>query len=141
MFVALRDAVEGLEIPATGDALREVCRIADQLTARVREAIGEFDAIDGFAVDGALSMVSWLKHHTATDPGDVGRNVKAGRRLRQWPVTAAAARSGELSAGQVEVICAQVPAGSVARWAQHESLMVPTLVGCDVAETRLAMTR
>ncbi len=141
MFEGLQEVVEELEIPATADALREAWRLVDQLTARAREATAEFDALDGPAGEGALSTLSWLRHHTGMDDAAAGRHLKAGRQLRHWPVTAAAARSGDLSASQVEVICAQVPAGAVERWAEHESLMVPTLTGGDVAHTRVAMTR
>ncbi len=141
MFEVLREAVETLEIPATGDALRAVWRLVDQVTARAREATAEFDALDGPAAEGALSTGSWLKHHTGMDDAVAGRHLKAGRRLRHWPVTAAAARSGELSASQVEVICAQVPARSVERWAEHEAIMVPEMIGGDVAQSRVAMTR
>ncbi len=141
MFEALREVVETLEIPPTGDALRETWRLVDQLTARAREATAEFDALDGPATEGALSTLSWLKHHTGMDDTVAGRHLKAGRRLRHWQITATAARSGELSGSQVEVICAQVPTRAVERWAEHEPLMVPTLVGGDVAQTRLAMGR
>jgi hypothetical protein len=54
-------------------------------------------------------------------------------------VTAAAWETGSLSTGQIDAILACVPTTHLERWAEHESAVVPALMGLSVDDTARAM--
>ena len=68
-FEALRDTVTGLEVPGNCDALRELLPIVDLLIAKACPAIEEVDRSGEWEVEGAVSMVSWLRGNVARTAG------------------------------------------------------------------------
>jgi hypothetical protein len=65
--------------------------------------------------------------------------VSRARKLAHLPVTAAAWRDGTLSSGQVEAIAAHLDPDTVGLFADHETDMVPTLVGLSLPDVAAAM--
>jgi len=65
--------------------------------------------------------------------------VSRARKLAHLPVTAGAWRDGVLSSGQVEAIAAHLDPDTVGLFADHETELVPTLVGLSVRDVAAAM--
>lgn len=135
----LARAVEEAEVPADGEGLVEALRLLDRLTAKVTEAVGRFDAEGGWALDGAVSAVSWLRHRAGLAPKAAASVVGTARRLRELPVTTAAWLDGSLSGGQVQVIVANVDDRTAPQFVAQERSLVPTLVPLSVLNTTRAM--
>jgi hypothetical protein len=80
-----------------------------------------------------------MRDKTRMTTGDAARVVAGAKRLRGLPLTAAAARDGSLSGGQVKIIVGNVTERSAELFAQCEDAMVPVLVGATITETTSAM--
>jgi hypothetical protein len=88
-------------IDAWGAHERESARLA--LAVRRLEACGEW------AVDGSVSMASWLRQHCRMSNRDANALVQRGRFLDKFPALADAAHHGVLSAGQIAALKASCP--------------------------------
>src|ERR1700759_1730515 len=109
MFEELAGAVGGLEIPLHGDALAAVLRIANQLNARIASAVDDFDRAGGWEIEGGTSISAWLRDRAGGGRPQPARLWRTGRRFRDLPVLAAAARDGVLPGGQVQAVVSTVP--------------------------------
>lgn len=65
MFERLAEAIEEMDVPVDGAALVALLGLADRLTARVIEAVGEYDAAGLCRAEGAVSTTAWLSHYAA----------------------------------------------------------------------------
>ena len=139
MFEALAEAVDGVEIPAYGEAIAEAIAIRERLDAAISEAVGRFDADGGWELEGATSMTAWLRLHGRLTSRDATRLATTGRRLRRLPVTAAAYGHGELSGGQVAAILANLSDRTAALFAGHECEVVEHLARLSVGGVARAM--
>jgi hypothetical protein len=139
MFEVLADMVRDVEIPLDREALRQLFAIRDRFTARLDVALGEYDAAGLHETDGAVTLQSWLQHETDADPVSASRAARRARLVHASDEVADAAVEGRLSAGQVEVIAANVPARLRPLFAEHAPALVPTLEPLDVARTSIAM--
>src|SRR3954463_2083858 len=102
MLTELAEAVEGLEIPADGDAICEALRLMDRLNAKVTEAVGAFDHAALWELDSCTSMTSWLRFRGGLSSGSASTMVRTANRLRELPVLTAAWRESAISGGQVQ---------------------------------------
>jgi hypothetical protein len=127
------------EVAADAAAIAEAVRVVDRLTAKIAEAVGEFDAAGLWDLDAATSMTAWLRQYTGMTSRAAAAMVQTARRLRSLPVTAEAWRSGRLTGGQVQAIAANVPNGLVRVFAEQEAELVPLLARLSVADTAVAM--
>jgi hypothetical protein len=139
MFVALRQAIEGLQVPVDGAALRELIELRDLLDSHLARAVGKFDAAELWELDGDTSMTAWLRHHSGVDQAAAGRLCLRARKLASLPVTADAAARGLLSGGQLDVVLTYVPLRHLDRFAADEPELLPALTQLDVEELRVAM--
>ena len=83
----------------------EIGRLAAELTVgehRLITAIGDFDAIDGWARHGALTYGQWLSWRIGVDPHTAREKIRVARRLRALPQSDAAFAEGKLSYSKVE---------------------------------------
>src|SRR5262245_43112122 len=135
----LGEAIDGLDIPVDGAALAEVLALRDRLDARISDAVAHCDRAGLWELDGATSMTAWLTHHTRMPRPRASATSARARKLAQLPVTAGAWRDGTLSSGQVDAIAANLDPGTVALFADHEQVMVPTLVDLSVRDVATAM--
>jgi hypothetical protein len=131
----LAAVVERLEVAPRAEDIEQALRARDRLDAKISEALRAFDAGQGWASDGSLSLTSWLAAHGRRWRRDAHREAGVARRLAQLPVTAAAWSEGTLSSGQVAAIVANVAPGRAALYAQHEAAMTPLLAELSVAGT------
>ena len=134
-----RRAIEELDLPLGGAALAEVLALSDRLEAKVSEAVGAFDAADGFAADGALTCASWLRHFARRSAREASRCVAVARRVRVLPCTRAAWSDGTLSSGQVQAVVANVSDATVEHFVAREESLVPVLSPLSVDQTAVAM--
>jgi Domain of unknown function (DUF222) len=135
----LAEVIEGLDVPVDGAAIVQALALRDRLDARIAEAVGAFDAASLWDIDGATSMIAWLRALADMTRQSAGRLAMLGRRLRQLPVCSMAYADGSLSGGQVATILANVDDSTVALFAEHEAEVVPFLVPLTVTGTARAM--
>src|SRR4051794_6881845 len=57
------EAIEQIEIPTDSAGLIELLATHDRFTAKVHEAVADFDADGGWDADAATSMHAWLRDH------------------------------------------------------------------------------
>jgi hypothetical protein len=135
----IEELIEGLEVPATGDAVIVAFGWVDRIVARVLEAVSELDAGDGWRDDGATSMTAWLRHKARQSGREASRWARTARRLPDLPETAKAYRDGMLSGGQVQAIVANLNDKIAPLFAEAESEMVPLLAPLSVADVSAVM--
>ena len=139
MFEELGAAIDQLDIPADGAALAAVVGLRDRLDARISDAVAAHDRAGLWELDGATSMTAWLTDRAAMPRARAAATVSRARKLARLPVTAGAWRDGVLSSGQVEAIAANLDADTLALFADHEAVMMPTLVHLSVRDVATAM--
>ncbi len=139
MFEELGTAIDQLDIPADGAALTAVLGLRDRLDARISDAVAAHDHTGLWELDGATSMTAWLADRAAMPRPRAAATASRARKLAHLPVTAGAWRDGVLSSGQVEAIAANLDPDTVAVFADHETVMVPTLVELSVRDVATAM--
>ncbi len=139
MFEQLGQAIEGLNIPVDGDALAAVLALRDRLDAHISSAVAAHDRAGLWELDGATSMTAWLADRARMPRPRAAATAVRARKLAQLPATAGAWRDGVLSSGQVEAIATNLDADTVALFADHETVMLPTLVDLPVRDVATAM--
>ncbi|HEY3143006.1 MAG TPA: DUF222 domain-containing protein, partial [Acidimicrobiales bacterium] len=135
----IETAIEELVVPVDSTALVRCIQLWDRFTAVVTEAVGDFDAAEGWKEDGATSMVGWLKAHTGRSGRQAAAMKRTGTRLRDLPVTSAAYRDGSLSSGQVEAIVANLNDKTAPLFTDTEAELVPTLMPLSVGDVSAVM--
>jgi hypothetical protein len=112
MFEQVSDQLEELmgqlDIPASGPGLVRAFALFDRFRAQLLDAVGDFDASEGWRAEGATSATAWLRRETRQSRREASSCARAARRLRDLPVTAAAYLDGALSTGQVQAIVANL---------------------------------
>jgi hypothetical protein len=139
VYEELRTAIDALDIPADGAPLAAVVGLRDRLDARISDAVAAHDRAGLWELDGATSMTAWLADRTAMPRPRAAAMVSRARKLAQLPVTAGAWRDGVLSSGQVGAIAAHLDPDTLDLFADHETELVPTLVGLSVRNVATAM--
>ncbi|HEX7276358.1 MAG TPA: DUF222 domain-containing protein, partial [Acidimicrobiales bacterium] len=139
MFEGLASEIRELDIPVDGAALVQVLALRDRLDAVIAEAVGEFDSVGLWDVDGSTSMVAWLKSNASMTSKSAGWLVAMARRLRKLPVCSAALLEGRLAGGQVETILAHLNDSTVEAFAVVEAELVPYLAPLTVRGCARAM--
>ena len=64
---------------------------------RLLQAIGEFDALDGWCASGCRSYAEWLSYRIGMTIGPARERVRVARALRELPNISAEMKSGQLS--------------------------------------------
>jgi Domain of unknown function (DUF222) len=135
MFGMLADLIKELDPPCSLDAVRELVALRGRFDAIIANLVGDVDAAGLYGIDDCVSMNSWLRHHCNLTKSQAGALVSLGRAHRQFPVMAAAARDGSVSAGQVSVITTVIKSHLTEQFAEHEADIIPTIVGMNIADT------
>jgi hypothetical protein len=127
------------EIPADAVGLAAALHVDDRYTARLTMAVGQFVVDREWDRQGYANPVQWLKDAAGMTGPDAFRMVVEAKKLRQWPVLAAAWVAGEVTGGQVRIICAQVIERHVRLFASDEADLVPGLAKLSIDDTLTAM--
>lgn len=141
VFEVLEAAITGLEVPLDGEDLEALIVLRDRLDARVCGAVADFDAAGRWETEGATSMTAWLADRGRMVRARAGSLARRARLVTQLPDTLGAWHDGALSAGQVEVIVANLDGETAGLFAEQEAEVVPTLVGLSAGETARVMRR
>jgi hypothetical protein len=139
VFEQLGDAIDGLDIPADRASLAALLALHDRLDARISDAVAAHDRAGLWELDGATSMTAWLTDRARMPRPRAAASAARARKLAHLPVTAAAWRDGVLSSGQVEAIATHLDPDTLGLFADHEAVMVPTLVDLPVGDVATAM--
>ena len=139
MFEELGTAIDQLDIPVDGAALAAILALRDRLDARISDAVAAHDRAGLWELDDATSMTAWLTDRAAMPRARAAATVSRARKLARLPVTAGAWRDGVLSSGQVEAIAANLDSDTLDLFADHEAVMMPTLVHLSVRDVATAM--
>jgi len=78
---------------------------------------------DALAV-GAVNTKAWLHHECGLAKGAAGRDVRAARRLQEFPAWTAAYAAGSVNRGHVDVLVKAATSERVERFAEHETLLL-----------------
>ncbi|HEY2332722.1 MAG TPA: DUF222 domain-containing protein, partial [Acidimicrobiales bacterium] len=116
-----------LAVPVDGDALVRVARLRDRLEAVLATAVDDFDRAGVWELEGATSITAWLRDRGGMARPQAARLLAAGRRFRELPVLAAAAKDGTLSGGQVQAVVSTPDGATVPVFAAQQAELVPTL--------------
>ena len=80
-------------------------------------------------------MTRWLVAECAMSEAQALRQSRTAKRLAVLPAVTSAFETGELSAGQIELVASWVKPRHVALFGEHESAMVPALARLDIDAT------
>jgi Domain of unknown function (DUF222)/HNH endonuclease len=114
----------------TGDGLsariRELDRLRNQHDAALLDTVAAWDARQQWAADGALSPATWLAARCEMSRASAAVLVRTSRRLRDMPLTADAARCGELGSAKVVLLANAAGRSDASRkaFARDEELLV-----------------
>ena len=139
MFDVLESAIEELDVGVDGDALVAAFALYDRLGAKLALAAADFDVSKRWELDGATSAAAWLAHRTGMTASTAKWTVRTGNLVKQLPVTKTAWLSGGLTTAQVRAVEANVDAGTVELFAEHEAEVVPFLAPLSARQTATAM--
>jgi HNH endonuclease len=138
-FAVLAELIDTVEIARDRREITAALALRDRLDAGIAVAVADYEAAGRHQSDGAVTINGWLRGECGRDPKSAARIAATGRKLRALPALKSAARRGEVSGGQVDVILANVPARHLERFAEQEATLVPTLAALTVDQTRRAM--
>ncbi len=114
----------------TGDELsariRELDRRRNQHDAALLDTVAAWDARQQWAADGALSPATWLAARCEMSRSSAAVLVRTSRRLRDMPLTADAARCGDLGSAKVVLLANAAGRSDATRkaFARDEELLV-----------------
>lgn len=127
------------ETPTDGAGLAGALADGDRDEARRTIAFSDFAAFGEWAMQGYASPVQWLKDKGGMTGADAHRMAHVAKKLRQMPSVAAAWVAGDLTGGQVRIICALVIDRHLDLFARHEAEIVRLLAGLSIDDTLAAM--
>jgi hypothetical protein len=143
MFNEVVDAFDRVSLPGFVDGadLLSGLSLFDRMRALLAEMTGILDTTEAWNLDpwAATSTRNWLLGPADRTAKDATQWMGLSRWLHAQPVVLAAARSGELSSGQVDAIRDNVPRLLADLFAEHAPWAVPELIGLSVVDTALAM--
>jgi hypothetical protein len=139
VFERIGRLVEEIDGAPTPDAVAELLGVLDRLTAKATLAVQALDANGGWAIDGDVSLTTWLRRTAGLSTKEAGGLARRARRLGQLPGTAQAYDSGVLTSSQLAAVVANVTDRTAGLFAEHEAELLPTLTPLDPAGVAVAM--
>ena len=121
--LASLDAAEFDTATMSDEELRQVIPLAqvgiNRLTAMQTTAVEAGETREAHAVDGMVSMKTWLTGHCRLSGREAAGLVRAGRRLRALPSLAEAYAAGAVTPAHVGVVTGAVTPGRIAQAAEQ----------------------
>ncbi len=122
-----------------GEGLVELERASRVLEAERSRRLVEVERRGSWAVDGHLSVVSWLASRVRVGFGRASQQVKLSRALRAMPVTSRALGEAELSSEAVGLLVGARQAAPEA-FGEAEPMLVDAAVSLPARELRVAIS-
>ena len=124
----------GAPIDSIDDLVAAVAML-DRSRARVALGVAKVAASGLWAIDGSVSIKSWLQQHCRLSSLDAHRLVDDGRFLAAHDSVASAAITGRISGSQVGVLRSVVTRSTAQLFDEHQGVIVEQIEGMDVADT------
>ncbi|MBA3737988.1 MAG: DUF222 domain-containing protein, partial [Actinobacteria bacterium] len=121
-----------------GEGLVELERASRVLEAERSRRLVEVERRGVWAVDGHLSVVSWLASRVRVGFSRACKQVKLSRALREMPVTSRALGEGELSSEAASLLVGARQAASQA-FGEAEGMLVDAAIALPARELRVAI--
>lgn len=121
------------------DDLVDAVADADRQRAQVALSTAAQAALGAWAIDGWVSMSSWLQAHCRLTRGDAYRLLADGQFLRRFPEVAQALLEGRLSWSQAAIIRRSVTRPFNELFGEQQAAVVESLEPLDLAATAAAM--
>jgi hypothetical protein len=137
----LRAAVEGLDVRPDGVEITSLLVLIDRLKGRLASAVGEFDALGMWELDGASSMKAWLRHHSRMTGGEAQRLAVVSRSLQKLPGLTDGLWAGSVSWGQTEVVIHTLGSKLIDAFSEGEAKVAVLLADLDMEETTVLALR
>ena len=109
---------------ALGADLVDIRPAVDRLEAEFLRRLHRFHRARGAQADGAVTTMSWLRHHCAMTVKAAASRVRLARTLAELPATLDSARAGRVSLGNVTMIAHLAGDVGVAQVAPLERILV-----------------
>jgi len=106
------------------DAIRDLHRQLERLTAVVARATAVCESQNKWRNSGAKSMAAWLGRVANLAPGVATKRVALGRELRDMPTVRAAWLDGEISEAHVQRLCAARTTATARHFERDEAFLV-----------------
>jgi len=108
---------------ARSEVALELLAAQERLSALAMAVVGEWDAEQAWALDGALSPVAWLAHRAPLTRQDASTLVRTARHVHAHEKTAEALNAGDITAAHVE-IAAQAAKHREEHYPEHEDVIL-----------------
>ena len=108
---------------ARSEVVLELLAAQERLSALAMAVVGEWDAEQAWALDGALSPVAWLAHRAPLTRQDASKLVRTARHVHAHEKTAKALNAGDITAAHVE-IAAQAAKHREEHYPEHEDVIL-----------------
>jgi len=108
---------------ARSEVVLELLAAQERLSALAMAVVGEWDAEQAWALDGALSPVAWLAHRAPLTRQDASTLVRTARHVHAHEKTAEALNAGDITAAHVE-IAAQAAKHREEHYPEHEDVIL-----------------
>ena len=122
-----------------GEGLVELERVSRVLEAERSRRLVEVERRGTWAIDGHLSVVSWLAARLRVGFARASQQVKLSRALRSMPVTSGALGDGELSSEALGLLVGARQAAPEA-FGEAEGMLVDAAVALPARELKVAIT-
>jgi hypothetical protein len=131
----LRREVAAMSDAELADHVAALGALADEVEAARLAAVGEWDARAVWALDGAPNGAVALAAHGRLARSTAGGIVRAARRLRAMPVTAAALEEGRLVPAKARLLANAINPRTEEAFARDEALLVEQAASLTVDQT------
>ncbi len=99
-------------------------RLQHRLDAERLRLVGDVDRSGDALAVGAVNTKSWLYHECGLAKGAAGSDVRAARRLEQFPAWTAAYAAGRLTRTHVDLLVKAATPERIEQLAEHEDLLL-----------------
>ncbi|HEY6532639.1 MAG TPA: hypothetical protein VIY72_10055, partial [Acidimicrobiales bacterium] len=133
---ALIQALDEVEVAASGDAIVEARRLIDLLQAKVAEVEVDFVRKRGYEPEGHATYGSFLRARCDMTVAESRRVARRTKKLARWPEVLDAWNDQRLTGAQVDVMTVIVPARHVERFAEEAGDYLEALAHVTTEDTR-----
>jgi hypothetical protein len=134
MCSTVDDALSGVvaAVGGRGEEILALLEVIDRARALLVERVGQFDAAEEYALDGAYSAACWIRARADVSRAESLQLLHLARDLRGMPATADAVASGKLSTSKAQLLAGVVNDRTRERFEEEEGFLVGHVQGLSV---------
>jgi hypothetical protein len=141
MCSTVDDALGGVlaAVGGRGEEILALLGVIDRARVLLVERVGEFDALEDYAADGAYSAACWMRARADLSRGESLQLVNLARDLRTMPLTSQAVADGKLSMTKAALLAGVINDRTRTSFEEQEAVLVDEVqgLGVDEAKSRL----